>query len=368
MEAQLAYLTLAHARGLGPRRIKLLIEAFGTAAAVLEAPAAALREVEGIGESAVKALREAQMSRWPAEELARARRLGVSLLYLEHPDYPAALRSIYDPPPLLYLRGALPPLPGVTPAAIAIVGARNASDDALHFARALAAELAHAGLTIISGLALGIDAAAHRGALESEGGQTIAVLGSGVDVLYPPANRGLAQAIFAGRGAIVSEYPLGSRPLATNFPGRNRIISGLASGVIVIEAAARSGALITAEYALQEGRAVFAAPGRPTDPRAAGNLALLKQGAVLVTGAEDVLDELGWPRPSPPAPLELSPQEALLAQALAKLGTAPLDELAGVTGQDTASLLAALTLLELKGVVRADAGGRWQLATPVDER
>jgi DNA processing protein len=361
----LSYLTLTHTRGLGPRRIKTLVDAFGSAEAVLNAPKTALLEVEGVGPNTYQALSDAKASDWPKQELARAKKLNVTLLHLEHPAYPIALRSIYDPPSLLYVRGQLPDLIGATPASIGIVGTRDASDYARNFTLELARNLAQAGVTVISGLALGIDAAAHSGALQAEGGRTIAVLGSGVDVIYPHQNSALASQMMAGHGAVISEYPLGTRPLATNFPGRNRIISGLSSGIVVVEAAQRSGALITADYALQEGRTVFAVPGRAADKRAEGNLGLLKQGAVLITGAEDILNELNWQTatvqsPRPPQP-ELEPDEAALFKLIEDRETVLLDELALSTGESAAKLLPRLTLLELKGVIQVDAGGRWQV-------
>jgi DNA processing protein len=365
----LAYLTLTHTRGLGPRRIKTLVDSLGTASAILEASQAALLECEGIGATTWRALVEAKASPWPQAELARAQKLGVTLVHLEHPAYPVALRSIYDPPSLLYVRGRLPELSGATPASIGVVGTRNASDYARHFTQGLAHDLAAAGVTIISGLALGIDAAAHQGALAAEGGQTIAVLGSGVDVIYPHQNRALAAQIIAERGAVISEYPLGAKPLASNFPGRNRIISGLSSGVVVVEAAQRSGALITADYALQEGRTVFAVPGRAADRRAEGNLGLLKQGAVLITSAQDILTELNWhhqdSRQTGARRPALEPDEAALYALIERLESPLLDELVAATGGSAASLLPRLTLLELKGVIQVDAGGRWQVRTTV---
>lgn len=291
-----AHLTLMRVPGLGPRKIKGLLEHFGSAESVLEADAPALAEVEGIGPKLVGSILEPRDVPWVERELARAERLGVHILPLMHPDYPNALCNIYDPPTVLYVRGALPEtllsdLGEVR--AVGIVGTRDASPYALELCKEMARGLAETGMTVISGLALGVDSAAHSGALEAESGTAVAVLGSGVDVLYPRQNAGLAKRIVEGRGAVVSEYPIGTEPHAKNFPGRNRIISGLSRGVVVVEAGERSGALITADYALEEGRTVFAVPGCVGDPKASGTLSLLKQGAVLSGSAEDVLQEFG---------------------------------------------------------------------------
>ncbi|CAN5871743.1 hypothetical protein BH24DEI2_BH24DEI2_17570 [soil metagenome] len=244
-DATLAYLTLSHAKGLGPRKIKLLVEAFGSAAAVLAAAQDELLAVESVGPSLAKSVMAAKESDWPEREVARAERLNVALVHLEDERYPSSLKAVYDPPPVLYVRGEMP----IGAKAVGIVGTRDASEYALKLTEQLAGELAEAGVTVVSGLALGVDPAAHRGAVSVPGGLTVAVLGSGVDVVYPRQNQNLAKTIFSGRGAVVSEYPLGTGPRASNFPGRNRIINGCASGVVVVEAGAKSGALITADYA-----------------------------------------------------------------------------------------------------------------------
>jgi len=207
--------------------------------------------------------------------------------------YPAALRQIHDPPLALYIRGSVP----IEGAAVAVVGSRHASRYGLQTAERLSYELALRGVTVVSGLARGIDGAAHRGALKA-GGRTIAVLGSGLSVVYPPEHEPLAQQI-TQQGALVSEYPMTMQPLAQNFPRRNRLISGLSLGVVVVEAAARSGALITADCALEQNRDVFAVPGPITTPTSQGTHHLLKQGAALVTSVEDILEELGLaPQPA----------------------------------------------------------------------
>lgn len=356
-----AYLALSLTPGLGARRIKLLSEHFGDAEAVCNASLNELRSAPGVGPKLAEAIIKARASDAPEQEIARAERLGVTLLPLSHSGYPESLRAIYDPPPLLYVHGELPQaiLAG---RALSIVGTRDASPYGLEISRQLAAELAQAGVVIISGLALGVDSAAHQGAISAQGGQTVAVLGSGVDVIYPRQNQALARRILAGRGALVSDYPIGSGPRAKNFPGRNRIINGLGAGVVVVEAGSKSGALITAEYALEEGRTVFAVPGRAGDPRAKGVLELLKQGAVLATSAADILAELGWSQPEPQEENKLGGLEAPLrsiAETVQKLGSPLLDDLIGATGKQPAELLPLLTLLELKGVVKTLPGGRY---------
>ncbi len=358
-DATLAYLSLSHAKGLGPRKIKLLVEHFGSAAAVLEAAQDELLAVEKVGPSLARAVLSAKESDWPEREVLRAERLNVALVHLEDPRYPESLKAVYDPPSVLYVRGELP----TQPKAVGMVGTRDASEYALRLTEQLARDLAGAGVVIVSGLALGVDTAAHRGALSAPGGLTVAVLGSGVDVVYPRQNQDLAKTIFSGRGALVSEYPLGTGPRSSNFPGRNRIINGLASGVVVVEAGAKSGALITADYASEEGRTVFAVPGRVGDPRSSGTLSLLKQGAVLVQDVDDVLNELGWdagssrhPAPTPP---DLPPQEAALLETIQRLGNPLLDDLVAAAGKSAAELLPLLTMLELKGQVKVLPGGRY---------
>ena len=368
MTSAQATLTLAHSRGLGPRRIKLLVAHFGSAEAVLAAPERELAALEGFGPGVLAGLAAARRSAWPAEELRRAAQLGVKLLALEDAAYPAPLSAIYDPPPVLYLRGELSALEP-QPRSVAVVGTRDASAYGLRFAETLGAGLAAAGVLVVSGLALGVDASAHAGALASGGaGRTAAVLGSGVDVLYPPQNAALARRIAEGGGALLSEQPLGSGPRPGNFPARNRIVSGLSRAVAVIEAGAKSGALITADLALEEGRTVFAAPGRAGDPRAAGALELLRQGATLLTDTADILSEFGWqaqaragaqPSRSAPNRPELPPEQRELLEHIGRLGAPLLDDLQALTGASASELLGRLTLLELAGLVAAQADGRY---------
>ncbi len=366
MDALRAFLFLSFTPGLGPRKIKVLGEHFGGARAVLEAEPDALKEVEGVGPKLIASLVAARASTKISEEvekeIERAGRLGITLLHLEHPSYPESLRNIYDPPPLIYIRGTLPPALSQTKA-VGIVGTRNASQYALNLSLNFGKDLARAGVVVVSGLALGVDSAAHRGAVQSEGGQTVAVLGSGVDVIYPRQNQRLAEEILDAHGAVVSEYRIGSGPRATNFPGRNRIINGLSKGVLVVEGGLKSGALITAEFALEEGRTIFAVPGRVGDSKAAGTLALLKQGATMVQSAGDVLQEFGWREANTKenaVPLtSLEEPGRSLVRAIQERGSPLLDDLMSATGKTTADLLPTLTLLELQGVVKQLPGGRY---------
>jgi DNA processing protein len=354
----LAYLTLLCAKGLGPRKIKLLLEHFGTATTILEADKQALSEVEGFGTITIQAIEEAKNKDWAEKELERTKKLNIQLVHFESEEYPQPLKQIYDPPPLLYVRGTLP----TSDRAVGIVGTRDATDYAMRFSEALARDLATANITVVSGLALGIDSAAHLGAVSVENGQTVAALGSGVDVIYPKQNQALAKRIEEGHGAVISEYPIGTGPTATNFPGRNRIINGLSKGVVVVEAGEKSGALITADYALEEGRTVFAVPGRVGDSKAKGTLNLLKQGAVLVQSVDDILNEFGWTGQgiSKDTPtIQLSGVEEKVVSALKHFGNPLLDDLLSTTELPVSELLKTLTLLELKGIVKQLPGGRY---------
>jgi DNA processing protein len=297
-----------------------------------------------IGARARAHLTSGQARRRAEEERRRCRELGISLVGRDDADYPRLLREIYDPPPVLYVRGALRADEG--PASVAVVGARAATPQGRALARRLARDLAAAGTTVVSGLARGIDAAAHRGALDASG-RTVAVLGSGLDRVYPPENEALAAAI-AEKGAVVSEFPLETTPYPSNFPKRNRIIAGWSKAVVVVEAAEKSGALVTARVALEEGRDVLAVPGHPSQPASAGCNQLIRDGAPLVRDALDVAREIGLP-------LEVAPESATGDHVLRALrGDAPssLEELRERSGLETPALLARLTELELASKVR----------------
>jgi len=342
--------------------INRLVRWFGSPAAVLQNPAG-LRSRPGIGPHLVNVLgdsRQIATARQNArDELERLDRLAITLLTPDSPAFPSALRDIPDSPVLLYCRGALDWLEHP---AVAIIGSRAASAYGCRIATALAADLVAAGMTIVSGAAYGIDAAAHRGALAGGGG-TIAVLGCGVDVIYPRAHAELFGNI-AATGLVLSEYPLGTRPEAFRFPTRNRIISGLARAVVVVEATEKSGSLITARLALDQGREVFAVPGRVDSPKSVGAHRLIQQGAHLVQNAADILEELSWSSLAPgkisssPMPVLTEPEQRLLAT----LDVYPLDidALAQASGLAVAEIHGLLLQLELKGLVRQIPGQQYE--------
>jgi DNA processing protein len=276
------------------------------------------------------------------------------------PVYPAALAAIHDPPPILWTRGSLDYLSGVL---VAIVGSRAASPYALEVARRLAGQLASRGVTVVSGMARGVDSAAHRGALEG-GGATIAVFGCGVDVIYPREHAALAQQI-CECGALLSEFPPGTPPLAAHFPQRNRVISGLSRAIVVVEAAEKSGSLITAGFALEQGRDVLAVPGSILGGRNAGSHALLRDGAKIVESADDIVEELHIGRDEVRGTRDEGSKRANTASNDSVLSSMmlgepyDLDRLASLTGLDRVKLLQRLLVLELGGAVQRVDGGRF---------
>lgn len=350
-----AWLRLSLLPGLGHQSLRKLLLAFGSPVSILAASQPALCAV--VPEKTAIAIRRggADPAAWSAVG-PWLEDPGNHVITLADANYPQALLEIPDPPPLLYVKGRLDLLnrPG-----FAIVGSRNATAQGLANAEAFAAALGNAGLTIISGLALGVDAAAHRGSLASAN-STIAVVGTGLDVVYPARNRELAHRI-ATHGTLLSEFPLGTPALAANFPRRNRLICGLAKGCLVVEAAVSSGSLITARLAADQGREVFAIPGSIHSPLAKGCHALIKQGAKLVESAQDVLEELGLAErtPSPAAALTDADEAHPL---LTHLGFDPvdIDTLQQRSGLAIDVLNTALTDLELAGLIEGLPGGRWQ--------
>lgn len=278
------------------------------------------------------------------DERRRCQALGIAIVGRDDTDYPAFLRQTFDPPPVLWVRGRLRAAEG--PTSVAIVGSRAATAAGRALARGMARDLAASGATIVSGLARGIDTAAHLGALDA-GGRTVAVLGSGLDRPYPPENEALAAAV-AEKGAVVSEFPLGAVPHPQNFPRRNRVIAGWSRVVVVVEAAEKSGALGTARAALEEGREVFAVPGHPSQPTSEGGNRLIRDGALLVRGGADVAEGIGLA--APVAPDAGSGDDVLRALR----GDAPssLEELGRRSGLETPALLVRLTELELADKVR----------------
>lgn len=281
------WLALGSIPGIGPHTYKALIERFGSPEEVFNASTDELLAIEGIGRETAKRIGSFRGWRRVEEELEVIKRKGIGIVTLMDRTYPANLKEIYDPPPYLYIKGELK---GEDERAIAIVGSRTPTPYGLGVAYRMAMELASCGFTIVSGMARGIDSEAHRGALKA-GGRTIAVLGSGIDVIYPPEGRDLYHGIVES-GAVISEFPLSTPPYGRNFPKRNRIISGLSLGVLVVEASLRSGSLITARLALEQGREVFAVPGSITSGRSRGTNLLIKEGAKLVEDVDDVLGEV----------------------------------------------------------------------------
>lgn len=370
------WMQLALTAGIGPILTQRLVTAAGSAAAACGASVALLSGIEGIGSARASrlhvALREA--ATLVDEELGRSAGLGLTLLCRDDPRYPMLLRSIPDPPVVLYIKGTLEDRDLNS---LAIVGSRKCSYYGREQAERFAALLAGSGFTVISGGARGVDSSAHRGALSHPAGRTLAVLGCGVDVVYPPENAHLFEQI-AQRGAIISEYPLGTSPLAENFPRRNRIVSGMSRGVLVVEADIRSGALITARQAADDhNRPVFAVPGRIDNPLSAGPHQLIRDGAVLVSGFEDIvagLDPLPAEAHQPtlfepeatsqttPAPREapqvkadplpaLTQRQQLVLQHLSH-DAANVDQLVHRTALPAHEVLQELTLLSLKGLIR----------------
>ncbi|MEM6332687.1 MAG: DNA-processing protein DprA [Planctomycetota bacterium] len=370
--ARRAWLALVLTPGIGATLAGRLAERFGSAAAALDAPATALSEVRGISRNRAgelhRAMRAAYDEKVPRELEAVAAEADVALLSLDDADYPRPLRLIPDPPPLLWVRGAL--RAGDT-VAMAIVGSRKASQYGREQAGRFAAHLADAGLAVASGGALGIDTAAHRAVMQAKG-RTLAVIGSGLHHPYPNANRRLFDELVAsGAGVLMSELPMGTPPAAEHFPRRNRIISGLSIGTLVIEAAARSGALITARVAVEEhGRECFALPGRVDAPGSAGCHVLIRKGAAeLVTTPNDILDRLHEAGHTLTAAAEHAPDAAAeqseaagqttdtqqrLLDALE--GPTSLDQLTARTGLPTHTAQAELTMLEIQGRVTRQDG------------
>lgn len=330
---------------------------FGTPSGVVAAGEKALLSVSGIGPASARAVGNLDVSEAWEKEAGEAKKRGVTLVTIFDDSYPAGLRTIHDPPPVLYVRGTLLP---ADERALAIVGSRQATVYGKTVSYRLARDLAAEGVTVVSGMARGIDSAAHRGALEG-GGRTIAVLGSGLDRVYPPENRRLAEEI-SGGGALVTEFSFGSAPEKWRFPMRNRTVSGLSLGVAVVEAAERSGALITADCALDEGREVFAVPGSITSPKSAGPHKLLREGACLVAGVGDIFDELprlrGGVKKEHAAPSmpRLSEEQK---RVLSYVGREPLhqDEVIRKAAAPSSRTLSILTALEIKGLVRRHGGG-----------
>ena len=361
-ETKLDWLRLIRSEHVGPRTFRALLDHCGGARAAVAALPELARRGGASGTARICSRQEAE------RELAAMKRLGIGLLAMGEPEYPYRLAMIDDAPPLLAVRGHLATLASPM---VAIVGARNASAAGVRLAERFARELGEAGFAIVSGLARGIDAGAHRGSLASG---TVAVLAGGHDHIYPPEHKDLAETILA-QGALVSEMPLGWQPRAADFPRRNRLISGLVAGVLVVEAAKRSGSLITARLALEQGREVFAVPGSPLDPRAEGSNELIKRGATMVTTADDVISvlrpilgssvELRVEEPEQPSPPSGQPSPTERSRILTLLGPTPtpLDDLIRLSGSSAATVRTVLLELELAGRIERHGGGLVSLSS-----
>lgn len=360
-EQRIDWLRLIRSQNVGPRTFRTLLKHCGGAGAALERLPEFARRGGASGTPRICSRADAE------RELKAAAALSVSLVATGEPDYPLRLQMIDDAPPLLAVRGQRSAL---AMSMVAIVGARNASAAGVKFAERIARELGEAGFGIASGLARGIDGGAHRASLKTG---TVAVLAGGHDHIYPPEHVGLAEAILT-TGALISEMPIGWEPRARDFPRRNRLISGLSLGVVVIEAARRSGSLITARMALEQGREVFAVPGSPLDPRCDGSNGLLKQGATLVTEVADVISvvepilgrpvDLAMEEPEAPSPHETDPASDERKRIVNLLGPTPvgIDDLVRLSGSSPAVVRTILLELELAGRLERHGGGLVSLA------
>lgn len=367
-----ALMTLVFTPQVGPRSIEILRQKFGSARQALTASHEALKASKSINAKALATFGQVQYSQKAQEEITRCQQANITLLGRGLPSYPAALDALQDPPPVLWVRGKLPEL-GLTPLSLGVVGTRAASPHALKMARQISGELAAMGVIVISGLARGIDTAAHTGAVTT-GGQSIAILGSAVNHIYPRENSQLAEQL-----CLISEYPLGTGPLAHHFPSRNRIIAALSAGVWVVEGQRKSGSLITANHALDCGRTVFAMPGLAGDPRASGPHQLIRDGAVLTECGQDILQEMNWKaapiastqlasaaatpdkvpaltQPQPKLP-QLTDNQLVVWQSLQIPRT--LDDLQEQSQLKLEELQTILVLLQLEGLL-TEIGGRWQ--------
>ena len=356
---------------------RTLLQAFSSPRAVFSATAQTLQVIPGIGPKTADHIRSFSDWGMAEREIERARELEVAIVTCEDPIYPRDLLNIYDYPPLLYVQGSLCP----EEICVAVVGSRLASVYGRYTTEKISRELALQGITVVSGLARGIDAAAHRGALAGKG-RTIAVLGCGLDIVYPPENEGLAGAVIA-HGALITEFPFGTPPNAPNFPSRNRIISGISLGVVVVEAGEKSGSLITARIAAEQGRSVFAVPGEIGAAGSRGTHRLIKQGAMLVENIEDILEEilpqagrspsasnepavssrLDAPAPDPekttaPARVEMAGLGNQEQRLLSLIPSRPvdIDTLITSSGLTAQEVLNALLILELRGLIRQMPG------------
>lgn len=338
--------------GIGARRFYDLINRFETAENVFYSTAEELKSHGLIGEETVKTITSSRNIEKIDKYLKKVKDNGIEIYLSNQENYPKNLKNIFDPPPILYCLGELRE---EDEQSVAIVGSRKASEYGLKTAEQLGTELVQSGLTVVSGMALGIDAAAHRGAIKG-GGRTIAVFACGVTNPHPKSNINLYREILKN-GAVVSEYPLGIQPVPGNFPARNRIISGLSLGTVIVEANVRSGSLITTDFALEQGREVFAVPGNINSPNSKGTNALIKNGAKLVDCVEDILYELPgeFCISRSAQQVDLDAEEQRLVRILAESGKS-LNQLAEATGIEIRDILSITAMLEIKGMIKSING------------
>ena len=347
------WLALHLTPGVGSILIKRLLDRFKTPEAVFRAPLKELLRIEGLGERVAGEIQKGPSEKVVKRELSRLEKTGGKFVTLKDDDYPKRLKDIYDPPALLYLRGELRRKDEL---AVAVVGSRKTSAYGREVTERIGRDLARHGVTVVSGMARGIDSVAHQGALQG-GGRTIAVLGCGVDMIYPSENRNLFHQIIE-QGAVLSEFPMGSPPEAGHFPRRNRIISGLSIGVVIVQASAESGSLITAGYALEQGREIFAVPGNIGAEGSRGTNRLIKEGAKLVESSEDILEEVlpQWRREGEMAQkgedpvLTLTEAEKCLYGLLEETPL-HIDALIRESQLDPGNVSSLLLNLELKGLI-----------------
>jgi DNA processing protein len=352
-------LALSCIKGIGPARLRLLQSRFGSLADAWQANPVELHSA-GLDQKSIFAIVEARKTTQPELELAKYAQGDIHVITWDDPGYPKLLRQIDDPPPVLYYTGTLTDEDAWS---IALVGTRRATVYGRQAAEQLASDLANNHLTIISGLARGIDGFAHQAAIKA-GGRTIAILGCGVDVYYPPEHRKLAQEIVE-HGALISDYPPGTQPDSMNFPPRNRIISGMSLGVVVVEADEKSGALITSDFAAEQGREVFAVPGNIFSRSSKGTNKLIQKGAKLVLSIADILDELNLSMVSSyVSAQEVAPENETERLLMSRLSHEPTltDELVNSLNMPTEVITSTLALMELKGLVRQASGTSYILA------
>jgi DNA processing protein len=336
-------------KGIGAVRVRALLEHFGSLEIAWQAPADAL-SAAGMSPKIIENVLKVRAENLAERAWDYVQRKGITVYTWDDPEYPRRLKQVDQPPPVIYVRGDLTPLDDF---AVAIVGTRRVTGYGRQVAEELAGCLARSGITVVSGLARGVDGVAHEAALKA-GGRTFAVLGSGVDVLYPPEHRGLAERIML-QGAVISDYAPATQPDASNFPPRNRIISGLSMAVVVVEAGEESGALITATFAADQGRDVFAVPGNITAPQSKGTNRLIRDGAIPLLKAEDVLEQLRLNQAPQQQQARLAlPADELEASLVQLLNDEPLhiDEICARAGLTVDKVSAALVMMELKGMVR----------------